>query len=148
MGEQPLRIAFVDDDEDDHHIFSEAIQSLNRDYVLFHAYQCNDLFDLLKRETIDIIFLDIRMPLRNGHECLKDIKATANLAQIPVIIFSTSRHDHDIDEAYEAGAQNYIIKPADYGAIVNAIQKVLMSDWQKADRKPPREEFVIDEVEM
>ena len=138
-----LRILIVDDDEDDCYIFNEAVEAMNEDHVVFRACDCNELFGLLKRESIDIIFLDIRMPLRDGKQCLKEIKATVHLAHIPVIMFSTSQHDRDIDETYEAGAQHYIIKPADYIAIINSVTKVLRLEWEKLTTQPLRDRFVI-----
>ena len=61
----------------------------------------------------DIVVLDLNIPLINGHEVLNAIKSNSRLRSIPVIIFSASTNDKDIEKAYEFGASAYLVKPTD-----------------------------------
>ncbi|MDH4127631.1 MAG: response regulator [Spirochaetota bacterium] len=82
-----------------------------------------DLLNYLKAKTNsmpkpsnprpDIILLDINMPRMDGKQALKAIKEDKNLKDIPVIMFTTSHHERDINESYFLGASSYITKPAD-----------------------------------
>ena len=69
-------------------------------------------FDYLINKGIlpDIIILDIMLPGMDGFEILKEIKANATFARIPVIIFSNLGEQKYIDRAQELGVQEYVIK--------------------------------------
>lgn len=72
----------------------------------------------------DLIFLDINMPIMDGHEVLGIIKSTDELKHIPVIILTTSKDRRDINRAYKAYSNSYIIKPDDYSEMDKAIKKI------------------------
>ena len=60
-----------------------------------------------------LVVLDLNIPLVNGHEVLNAIKSNSRLRSIPVIIFSASMNEKDIEKAYEFGASAYLVKPSD-----------------------------------
>jgi len=60
----------------------------------------------------DLIFLDINMPCMGGKECLRLIKKNAEWKHIPVIMFTTSKAEEDVNETFTDGASRYIIKPS------------------------------------
>jgi two-component system response regulator len=59
----------------------------------------------------DIIFLDLNMPNKNGHEVLKELKTDPELSGIPVIVLTSSKAETNIVKTYELQADNYIVKP-------------------------------------
>lgn len=61
-------------------------------------------------ETPDLIILDINLPKISGYEILKKIKKNERYKVIPVIMFSTSNTEEDIQKSYKAYANSYIIK--------------------------------------
>jgi DNA-binding response OmpR family regulator len=61
-----------------------------------------------------LIFLDLNMPLKNGFDCLKEIKKDDKLKSLPVIIYSTSGEEEVIKLVYKAGALFYIQKPDNF----------------------------------
>jgi CheY-like chemotaxis protein len=61
----------------------------------------------------DIVLLDLKIPKKDGFEVLAEIKNDENLAQIPVIILSSSNLKRDIDKAYSLKANFYITKEMD-----------------------------------
>ena len=69
-----------------------------------------ELMTLLKVEQPSLIILDILMPVKDGFETLKEIKADASLKNIPVIIASNLGQKNDIDQGLSLGAVDYIIK--------------------------------------
>src|SRR5690348_1518706 len=101
-----LNILYVDDDLDDVFFFRQALEKLDLTFTFQTANNCMDLIGLLNDEsstTFDIIFLDINLPVNDGHSCLRRIKSFEKHSHIPVIIFSGSHNQEDVNQAYEAG---------------------------------------------
>jgi CheY-like chemotaxis protein len=135
----------TDDDDDDRLLFQEVLKELP---YLIHLSMARDGDETIKSlrqfpQLPDILFLDLNMPLKNGLECLKEIKASKSLAPLPVIIFSTSSYPAAINQAYNEGAHLYIRKPNDFLSFKRSIQYVLSIDWKEKISPPPREEFVL-----
>jgi CheY-like chemotaxis protein len=103
----------IDDDTDDQEIFSLALKEVSEDYtceVSSDGYEA--LHHLIHaRQLPDYIFLDLNMPRMNGKECLAELKKVDRLRQIPVVIYSTSSFQHDINETRALGAAAFITKP-------------------------------------
>lgn len=59
----------------------------------------------------DLILLDINMPRMNGKEVIPKLRSTALGACMPIVIFSSSDHPHDIEHCYKAGCNSYVEKP-------------------------------------
>jgi CheY-like chemotaxis protein len=71
-----------------------------------------------------ILLLDIRMPKVSGTEVLKQIKADPELKALPVIIVSTTDDPYEVHQCHTLGCSNYITKPIEYDAFVNAIRQL------------------------
>ena len=69
-----------------------------------------ELMNLLQKEKPDLIILDLLMPIKDGFEALKEIKANTSLKNIPIIIASNLGQKNDIDQGKALGASDYIIK--------------------------------------
>lgn len=135
----------TDDDEDDRLLFQEVINELP---YLVHFTTARDGEETIQAlmntgQLPDLLFLDLNMPLKNGLDCLKEIKGTPQLSALPVIIFSTSAYPAAINQAYEEGAHLYIRKPNDFLTFKKLIQQVLSINWKDNISRPPREEFVF-----
>lgn len=135
----------TDDDDDDRLLFQEVIRELPYLVHLSMARDGEETINILNQsqQLPDILFLDLNMPLKNGLECLKEIKAIHKLSNLPVIIFSTSSYPAAIDQAYNAGAHLYIRKPNDFLSFKRSIQYVLSVNWKEKFSPPPRQEFVL-----
>jgi len=75
-----------------------------------------------------LILLDLNMPRKDGREVLREIKATAELRKIPVVVFTTSKADTDIESVYELGANSFISKPVQFEGLVN-LMRVIGQYW-------------------
>lgn len=71
-----------------------------------------------------LIILDLNMPQKDGKDVLKIIKSDHRLAQIPIIIYSTSSTRRDILESYRLGCNGYIVKPNTYTEIEHIAEKI------------------------
>jgi len=62
----------------------------------------------------DLILLDLNLPGIDGNQVLTRIKSDPDLRVIPVVVLTTSRHEEDILQTYQSGANTYIQKPSEY----------------------------------
>lgn len=65
---------------------------------------------LARQKKPDLILLDLVMPVKDGFETLKELKADANLKSVKVIVLSNLGQEEDIKKAKELGAVDYIVK--------------------------------------
>lgn len=99
----------------------------------FAAVQDGDqLIGLLESYLPDLLFLDIRMPCKNGVQCIKEIREQSIYDCMPIIVFSFFADEQLIQAAYDYGANLYIVKPDDYHLLKSALQNVLSMDWSDA----------------
>ncbi len=72
----------------------------------------------------DLILLDLNLPKKDGREVLKEIKESASLGSIPVVILTTSASDLDILKSYSLHANCYITKPVDLEGFLKVVQSI------------------------
>lgn len=84
-------------------------------------YLCGQLPDTTRP---DLILLDLNLPGKDGREVLSEMRADPELADIPVVILTTSDADADIMGAYQLNASAYITKPVDFDQFIAAIQEI------------------------
>ena len=65
---------------------------------------------MMRASKPDLVLLDLIMPVMNGFEVLKEMRADKSLKDIPVVILSVLGQDNDIKEAKKLGAIDYIVK--------------------------------------
>src|SRR5687768_16420314 len=107
-----LDILLVEDSADDAFFFAKAMKEQDFFYSLSVAKNCDEFFALVKAgRNFDLIFMDINMPGKDGRECLMELKAIEKYRNIPVITFTSSQLQSDIDDMYKLGAHYHIIKP-------------------------------------
>jgi CheY-like chemotaxis protein len=87
----------------------------------------------------DLILLDLNMPRVGGIELVHRLKANDATKDIPIVIMTSSKEDHDIIESYNIGTNGYIVKPLDFGAFVE-VTRQLGFQWLAVEpsRAPPR----------
>jgi CheY-like chemotaxis protein len=125
----------IDDDEDDQLFLHEAVNDLKIPIVCHYANNGESALKQLKEETIpvpDFIFLDLNMPRLNGKECLVEIKKLSRYANVPVIIYSTSSHQKDIQEIMQSGASYFLTKPTRISELCEKLLDIFSIDWQEA----------------
>lgn len=111
------KILLIDDDPDDRDLFCEAIEEIASEIVCSTAPNGQKALAKLNGREIekpDIIFLDVNMPVMNGWECLMLLQKEEAYKNIPVIMYSTSSHRKDIDNAQQFGALCFFTKPFNF----------------------------------
>ena len=84
-----------------------------------------------------LILLDLNLPKVSGHEVLRIAKQDDGLKAIPVIVFTTSEREEDIDEAYRLGSNSYFSKPTEFQAYRKLIGLV-QQYWMCCQAKLPK----------
>jgi DNA-binding response OmpR family regulator len=103
------KILLADDEEDIKIVLRMFLES--RGYEVCTAYDGLDAIDQARKEKPDAILLDIMMPLLDGFEVCKKLKADPATAAIPVIMLSAASHAESVQKGLNAGAVDYVIKP-------------------------------------
>ncbi len=83
-----------------------------------------------------MILLDLKMPLVNGLELLREIKADQRMRKIPVVAMTSSRDERDVETAYDLGVNGYVAKPADFNEFVELVG-LLKRYWLEVNEPPP-----------
>lgn len=132
MRTELLHIVFADDEENDRLLFLDALKELKIKTITHTVNDGVELMEYLSNEDNvmpHLLFLDINMPRKNGHECLKEIRANDKLKDIAIAIFSTSMSENDIDEALINGANVYINKPNSFDKLKDVVHKVVTTAY-------------------
>jgi two-component system response regulator len=82
-----------------------------------------------------VVLLDLKLPKRNGLEVLKAIKGDERTRMTPVVIVTSSQEDPDIKQAYQLGANSYVVKPVSSDAFVEAMRNLGMY-WLLINQQP------------
>ena len=131
-------IVIVEDSDDDFYAVKRILQKAGFVHEIIHCEDGDEALDyffgkegshpaLMKDSKPLIILLDLNLPGIDGHEVLARIKADESLKTIPVIVFSTSTLENDINRAYEAGANTFVHKPVKYDEYEKAV--VLLKNY-------------------
>ncbi|GGX33486.1 response regulator [Aquimarina muelleri] len=141
-----LKVILVDDDEDDRLLFKDAIEEvdMNTSLLLFdNGQEFMDHITLSGQSIPHLVFLDLNMPIKNGIECLTEIRQNNKLKDLSVAIYSTSSSEKDIEQTFIKGANIYINKPNDFIKLKKAISEVLKLNWQYHTSNLNRENFLL-----
>ena len=128
------RILMADDDVEDQEMVAMAFKAAGIYEDLRFVNDGVELLDYLHHAGSfegevdaprpDLILLDLNMPRLDGHGALRQIKNEESLSNIPVIVFTTSTSEKDVEETYRQGAQSYIVKPFSFADLVTKVQNI------------------------
>ena len=126
-AERTVEILLADDDAVDRELFAEALKSTRVKYKLNEVEGGEEVFSHLNNNTQkpDIIILDLNMPVKDGRQTLRELKADKNFKLIPVVILSTSNSHFDVHYSYENGASLFLTKPHSFHDLVEMLDNLL-----------------------
>jgi len=126
-----LHILLAEDDDDDYEMFMDAAVSVLPDIRIIRIADGTHLIEAVDEPGLnvpDMVFLDLNMPRKNGFDCLTAMRRSEDWKTVPVVIYSTSAHTDQVDQAWKSGANLYIRKPHDFLEIQRMLQKVFAMD--------------------
>jgi CheY-like chemotaxis protein len=130
--ESPVQhMMLVDDDQDACILFEKALRKVNPIVEFSVAHSAEELLENLALKLPHILFLDLTLPGKSGMQCLQELKADPSREHIKVVVYSNSARMSDISQAYDRGADLFIVKPFSQSHLVNALEHVLQMEWNK-----------------
>ena len=110
---------------------SSVIQNLTKKILQMQNFDISaakngeQVLDILQNEHFDIILMDINMPVMDGMECSRRIRALDDpeKARIPIIAITGNAQNYSIDEFKEAGIDDYIPKPLNFDILVETVKR-------------------------
>jgi len=117
------KILIIDDEKD---LVSTVEYRLKfSDYQVVTAANGQEGLEKAVAERPDLILLDTNMPVMNGHETLKKLRANAELKHIPVIMLTAISSPQDIAAASAHGITDYVTKPFDFTELMEKVSNAL-----------------------
>ena len=90
-----------------------------------------------------LILLDLKLPLVDGIEVLRRIKADERTCMTPVVVMTSSNEERDMIESYKLGVNSYIRKPVDFNQFTEAVRQ-LGCYWLLLNEVPPPRQLAVD----
>jgi len=138
--DQKSILVMADDDPDDREFVREAFEQSGFAGEFRFVEDGVELIDYLSQSCKaegpaatpppDLILLDLNMPRLDGSEALAMIKSDPRLRRIPVVVFSTSSSQEDIEKSYDLGVNSFVTKPASFQELVG-IAEGLRRYWME-----------------
>lgn len=129
------KVLYAEDDENDGFFMERAFAALGIKHLLEIVPDGKAVMAFLSgappyadREKPTLVLMDLSMPGRHGLDVLKWMKNQPSLADLPVIIFTSSNQESDISRAYQLGADGYIVKPGRPNELL-AVMKMVHDYW-------------------
>lgn len=115
-------ILVADDDVKNTYVITAALEKTNA--KILYAKNGKEAVDITnQRIDIDLILMDIMMPIMNGYEAIELIKSNNNKKHIPIIAVTAKALKDDKAKCFEVGANDYLTKPIDFDVLLNIVEK-------------------------
>ena len=114
-------------------------------YVVFAAYNGKEALELLEREEIHLVLLDLMMPVMDGMSAMIEIRRHSN---VPVILLTAKSEDTDKILGLNVGADDYITKPFNPVELLARVRSQLRRYMQLGGTTAKKERFVIGGIEL
>jgi len=119
---QPV-VLVADDEEDIKVVLRMFLEAVG--YEVVTAFDGLDALEQIKSTKPDVVLMDIMMPVIDGIEVVRQMKATPGIRDIPVVMLTAAAQSDMVERAIQAGAADYIVKPFEPETVQKAIEKVL-----------------------
>lgn len=142
---EPVDILIVEDEPNDVELTVRALRKgniTNHIHVATNGQEALDYFFANQEgsgvaRTAKVVLLDLKLPLVNGIEVLRRLRADDRTRMVPVVALTSSREERDIQETYDLGVNSYIVKPVNFAQFRQAIQSLGLY-WLVLNRAPQR----------
>lgn len=111
--------------EDNEELLALMLQVLSKNYHVFTAKNGKQAMNIILKEKLDLVVSDVMMPIMDGIELTKQLKANKSFWQLPIILLSAKNKEEDKTEAYAVGADAYITKPFKFDELEVRINALL-----------------------
>jgi CheY-like chemotaxis protein len=117
------RVLIVDDEESIRDLIKEVLITEGHQFEL--AGTGAAALEILRRKTIDLAIVDRNMPGMTGIELVQLIRRNPKTKDVKILMCTASSVTKEIDEAFNAGADDYVLKPLNFPALLSKVAKAL-----------------------
>jgi len=119
-----VNLLLIEDNDNDAFLVLRIYKKLMPDYTHLRIDNGKDAIEYFvdadKNEAFtlpDMVLLDLKLPYADGFEILKNIRSQEKSRFVPVVVYSSSGQLSDLTQAYELGANGFMVKPTDLAAM-------------------------------
>ena len=96
-----------------------------QNYKILTAKNGGEVLKTVENNKIDAILMDLNIPIKNGMECTREIRASKNqdIANIPIIAVTGNANNYSMEDFKEAGINAYLPKPLDFDMLVQTVKE-------------------------
>ena len=145
-GKESLDLLMMVEDEKDHaELVIDALREVgniksivlfeNGETALKYIFRQGRYSDKALSPRPALILLDMNLPGKSGLEVLRDIRADNRFTTIPVVMLTTSSSTENVQQTAELGANDYVVKPVDFGEFLTTITE-LGTYWSTVSALP------------
>ncbi|MGH2931210.1 MAG: response regulator, partial [Solirubrobacteraceae bacterium] len=117
------RILIVDDEESIRDLIKEVLSSGPHEFHL--AADGAQAFEVMRKKAVDLAIIDRNMPGMTGIEVVQLMRQNPKFAAIKVLMCTGASVTKEIDEAFAAGADDYVLKPLNFAQLLAKVDKAL-----------------------
>jgi two-component system, chemotaxis family, chemotaxis protein CheY len=119
------RVLIVDDEQAIRDLIHELLRTQN--YAIEAAGGGTEALELLRKKAFDLAIVDRNMPGVSGIDVVKLIRLNPKLSKMKVLMCTASSVNKEVDEAFAAGANDYVLKPLNFPVLLGKVAKLLAS---------------------
>lgn len=116
-------VLLAEDDPDIRHLVAYKLGRAGLDVL--EAADGRSALELARRTPPDLVVLDVRLPRLSGIEVCRELRAGPRTSDVPIVMVTASAQPQDIEQAYAAGATDYVVKPFSPRALLARIESAL-----------------------
>ncbi|MFE4106669.1 response regulator [Almyronema epifaneia] len=127
-------ILLIEDDANDIFLIKRAFRLANLNNAIYTAKDGDAAVQYLRGENAyadrlqypipGLVILDLKLPKRSGLEVLAWMRQQPVIKRIPVVVLTSSNQHVDVDQAYEAGVNSYLVKPVAFDALISMVSAI------------------------
>lgn len=123
LAEMAAKVLYVEDNDDNIYLLSRRLKRSGYDVVI--AKDGQSAIDMAVREKPDIILMDLNIPVIDGWEATRRLKASAETKSLPIIALTSHAMAGDREAALNAGCDDYDTKPIDFSRLQDKMTAVM-----------------------
>ena len=127
QNSKPLKknnVLIVEDNKVNMLLSKTLIKKINPNITIIEAYDGLEAIQLFQKENIDLILMDVQMPVKNGYEATAEIRKLEHGKNIPIIAITAGILAHEREKCFEAGMTDYLSKP-----IIKTDLETILEKW-------------------
>jgi CheY-like chemotaxis protein len=117
------KILLADDNDDSRDIYRTLFESAG--YRVIEAENGRVALDLVEAELPDLVMLNLRMPVVDGHGVLEELRARPHTEDIPCLVFTGDARFEEMGKSVHRGADAFLTKPAEPRDVLDMVERLL-----------------------